>query len=91
MKKWLLAFGGLLLIAALAILGRDGRQLKKVEAQRDALIATGIKTNLIKADKLNKKAEKSKTLAKDAAIVGRAALDKTKDQTMRELLAEWSG
>jgi len=41
MKKWILGLGAALLAAALWILGRDARQLRRTEAQRDALLATG--------------------------------------------------
>lgn len=75
MKKWLIVFGGFLLAMALVILGRDGRALRNTEADRDRRLATGIKKEQVKAEKLNKKAERHKEGAKLAAEETRKRLE----------------
>ena len=89
MKKWLLGLGGLLLVVGLAILGRDGRALRRTEAQRDELIASGANEHKKKAEQLTRKAEKQKAAAKDAADATRARLEKLseKDPDMDDLLS----
>jgi predicted Holliday junction resolvase-like endonuclease len=74
-KKWLIVFGGFLLAMALVILGRDGRALRNTEKDRDARLATGIKKEQVKAEKLNKKAERHKEGAKLAAEETRKRLE----------------
>ena len=51
MKKWIIGLGTFLLAVALAILGRDGRQLKRVEARRDEELASRTKAGQLKAEK----------------------------------------
>ena len=89
MKKWLIGFGGLLLIAALGILGRDGRQLKKVEARRANEIASETEVGMAKAEKLKKKAGGHKANAKLAAEKTQAILEarSEKDPDMDDLLS----
>ena len=91
MKKWIIGLGALLLAVALAILGRDGRQLKRVEARRDHELASRTKSSQVKADKLNKKAEKHKAAAKDAADRTTAILEARSEQDpdMDDLLSAW--
>lgn len=92
MKKFVIAFGGALLGLALVILGREGRRVKKVEAQRDNLIATRIKKDQEKAEKLNKKAEKHREAADMAAATTIKKLEtlREKDQDMEDLLSAWT-
>lgn len=89
MKKWIIWLGGILLAAALIILGRDGRALKKVEKGRDDLIATGIAKDQKKAEKLNKKANKLKAgaLAANEATVKRLENISANDTDMDDLLS----
>ena len=89
MKKWLIGLGGLLLIAALAILGRDGRALEKVETRRKQEIATDTKAGMVKADKLKKKSGVHKANAKLAAKQTKAILEarSEKDPSMDDLLS----
>lgn len=90
-KRAMLAIGGLLLALGMAILGRDGRRAKRAEKQRDNLLATKIKTDQDKAERLNKKAEKHKLAAKEAAEATKARLDAIgeKDEDMAALLDAW--
>jgi hypothetical protein len=73
------------------MLGRDGRQLKRVEAQRDEALAADITDGLGKASKLKKKADKHKANAKLAAEKTKAILEarSEKDQPMDDLLSDW--
>lgn len=89
MKKWLVWLGGALLVLGVVILGRDGRALRRTEANRDHLLATHIKKDQDKAEKLNKKAEKHKAGAKLAAETTLAKLEKLseKDNDMDDLLS----
>lgn len=89
MKKWLIWLGGALLLLGVAILGRDGRALQRTEHNRDQLLATHIKKDQDKAEKLNKKAEKHKANAKLAAETTIATLEKVsaKDTSMDDLLS----
>ena len=91
MKKWIIGLGGFLLVVALAILGRDGRQLKRVEAKRDYELAGKTKAGMVKAEKLNKKAEGHKAAAKAAAEKTAAILEARdeKDPDMGSLLTDW--
>lgn len=91
MKRWIYGLGGLLLAVALAILGRDGRQLRRTEAKRDELIASGANEHKKKAEALNQKAEKQKAAAKEAADATQAKLEKLseKDPDMDDLLSAW--
>lgn len=89
MKKWIIALGGLLLVAALAILGRDGRALKKVEAQHAQALSDDIIDGTAKAEKLKKKADKHGAAAKLAAERTNAVLEarSEKDPDMDDLLS----
>ncbi len=89
MKKWIIGFGGLLLIAALAILGRDGRALEKVETRRKKEIATDTKAGMAKAEKLKKQSDGYKANAKLAAEKTKAILEarSEKDSDMDDLLS----
>lgn len=89
MKKWIIGLGGVLLIIALAILGRDGRELKRVEGERDLQIAERTKKGMIKAEKLKKKADGHKANAKLAAEKTQAILEarSEKDPDMDDLLS----
>ena len=89
MKRWLIIAGGFLLAVALALLGRDGRALRKTEDDRDRLLATRIKADQDKAEKLNKKAEKHKANAQLAADETRKRLEAIsgKDNDMDDLLS----
>lgn len=91
MKKWLLALGGFLLVMGLAILGRDGRQLKRVEAKRDQELATRTKAGMAKAEKLKKKADTHNANAKLAAEKTKAILEARSetDPPMDDLLSDW--
>lgn len=91
MKKWLIALGGFLLLMALAILGRDGRQLRRVEAKRDGALVDDIIDGTRKADALNKKAEKHKAAAKAAAERTAAILEARDEQDpdMGDMLTAW--
>ena len=64
-----------MLTLALVILGRDGRALRRTEDGRDQLLATHIKKDQDKAEKLNKKAERHKEGAKLAADETRKRLE----------------
>lgn len=91
MKRWLLAAGGILLAAALWILGRDARQLRRTEEQRDALLATGANEHKKKAQVLADKAEKQKAAAADAAKATEQRLEKLSESNpdMDDLLSAW--
>ena len=91
MKKWMIALGGALLALALTILGRDGRRAKAAEKQRDELLGTRIKADQDKAEKLNKKAEKHKAAADQAAAATIEKLEglREKDHDMDDLLSAW--
>jgi hypothetical protein len=91
MKKWILGLGSFLLLVGLAILGRDSRALRRTEAQRDELLATGANEHKKKAEALNRKAEKKKQAAKEAAAATQARLEKIseKDPDMDDLLSAW--
>jgi hypothetical protein len=88
-KKAIIGLGVFLLGLAVMILGRDGRALKKTEHNRDQLLATHIKKDQDKAEKLNKKAEKHKAGAKLAADATLAKLEtvSAKDTSMDDLLS----
>jgi hypothetical protein len=90
-KKWLLAFGGILLAVGLAILGRDARQLRRTEQQRDALLATGANEHKKRAEQLAQKAEKQKVAAADAAKATEQRLEKLSESNpdMDDLLSAW--
>lgn len=90
-KKIIIGIGAALLAAGLVILGRDGRALKKVEGERDEMLATGIKSEQDKAEKLNKTVEKRKAGAKLAAEATVARLEKqsANDPDMDDLLSHW--
>lgn len=90
-KKALIAVGAFLLAVGLAILGRDGRALKRTERHRDELLATKVKADQDKAEKLNKKAEGHKAAAKAAAEATTARLEKLRetDTDMDDLLSAW--
>lgn len=85
----MIGLGAFLLGLALYILGRDGRALKKVEAQQDNMIAGGITKHQGKAEKLNKKAAKHDAGAKAAAAATLARLEKNSeiDNDMDDLLS----
>jgi len=87
--KWLIGLGGFLLLVALAILGRDGRQLKRVEHQRDNEIMTRTKKGMVNAEKLKKKADGHTANAKLAAEKTRAILEARSeaDPDMDDLLS----
>jgi hypothetical protein len=89
MKKWLIALGIFLLGLAIAILGRDGRALRKTEHDAAVLLGSKIKKEQLKAEHLNKKAEKQKAGAKLAAEATLAKLEKisVKDTPMDDLLS----
>lgn len=91
MKGWMIWIGGALLGMALFILGRDGRQLKRVESDRDQEIATRTKAGMVKAEKLKKSADKHSTNAKLAAARTREVLEarSEKDQDMDDLLSDF--
>jgi hypothetical protein len=91
MKRLMVAIGGGLLGLALLILGREGRKVKRVESQRDFLIATRIKSDQDKAERLNKQAEKHKQNADIAAAATIKKLEelREKDQDMDDLLSAW--
>ena len=74
---------------ALAILGRDGRQLKRVEHERDLQIVDRTKKGMAKAEKLKKKADGHTANAKLAAEKTRAILEarSEKDPDMDDLLS----
>ena len=88
-KKVLIGLGGALLAAALVLLGRDGRALRRTEESRDKLLATKIKADQDKAEKLNKKAEAHKAGAELAAAETRKRLEavSAKDNDMDDLLS----
>jgi len=90
-KSWILWLGGLLLAAALAILGRDARQLRRTERQRDELLATGANEHKKKAEQLARKAEKQKAAAKDAAAETEKRLEGLSESNpdMDDLLSAW--
>lgn len=91
MKKWIIGIAGGLLVVALAILGRDARQLKRVEAKRDQALTDDILEGTAKAEKLNKKAEGHKAAAKAAAEKTQAILEARSEQDpdMDDLLSAW--
>lgn len=91
MKKWILGLGAALLAAALWILGRDARQLRRTEAQRDALLATGANEHKKKAQQLADKAEKQKVAAAEAAKTTEKRLEKLSESNpdMDDLLSAW--
>lgn len=91
MKNWVLGIGGALLAAALWILGRDARQLRKTEKQRDVLIATGANQHKKKAEDLAQKAEKQKAKAQQAAEETKKRLEKLSETNpdMDDLLSAW--
>jgi hypothetical protein len=91
MKRWIIWLGGALLAVALAILGRDGRQLKRVESKRDEELASRTKSGMVKAEKLKKKADAHKASAKLAAEKTKAILEARdeKDPPMADLLSDW--
>ena len=91
MKRWLIWFGGALLAVAVAILGRDGRQLKRVEATRDRELASRTKAGQLRAERLNKKAETHRQNADKAAAETVKRLEKISetDQDMDDLLSAW--
>ena len=78
-----------MLIAALIILGRDGRALKKVEGERDAELAKGIDMGLGKVKKFKKKADGHNANAKLAAAKTHEILEarSEKDPDMDDLLS----
>ena len=78
-------------MVALAILGRDGRQLKRVEAKRDRALTDDILDGTAKAEKFNKKAEGHKAAAKAAAEKTQAILEARSEQDpdMDDLLSAW--
>lgn len=90
-KKAVLWIGGLLLAVGLGILGRDARQLRRTEKQRDEILAGDIVENLNKAESLSKKAEVQKKNAEAAAAATAARLEKIseKDSDMDDLLSAW--
>jgi hypothetical protein len=90
-KKVLLAIGGVLLALGLAILGRDGRVLKRLERQRDEEIAKNTADSLAKAKALHHHAEKRKADAHKAAVKTIEKLEKLseKDHEMDDLLSAW--
>ena len=89
MKKWMIGLGVFLLGLGIAILGRDGRALKRTEHNRDQLLGTKIKKEQDKAEALNKKAEKQKAGAKLSAVATLDKLEKisAKDTSMDDLLS----
>ena len=89
MKRWLIWLGGALLAVGLVLLGREGRALRRTEEDRDRRLATGIKTEQVKAEKLNKKAERHKEGAKLAAEETRKRLEArdASDNDMGDLLS----
>lgn len=91
MKRWLLWFGGALLAVALVILGRDGRQLRRLEQRRTAELAQGSKDAMFRAEKLKAQAEKRKADADRAAAKTIEKLEELngKDQDMDDLLSAW--
>ena len=91
MRKWLVGLGGILLVMALSILGRDGRQLRRTEAKRDEAMTGDIAANLGKASALSKKAEKQKANAAAAIEATKVRLEKisAKDSDMDDLLSAW--
>lgn len=91
MKQWILAIGGALLAAALWILGRDARQLRKTEEHRDRLIATGANEHKKKANQLSQKAEAQKQKAAKAAAETKKRLEKLSETNpdMDDLLSAW--
>lgn len=88
-RKILIGLGAALLAAGLVILGRDGRALRRTEENRDRLLATKIKSDQDKAEKLNKKAERHKAGAAAAAEATRARLEArdASDNDMGDLLS----
>ena len=90
-KNLITGLGVALLAAALSILGRDGRALKRVEAKRDNELAKDINDRLGIAKALNKKAEKHKADSKVAAEATKKRLEKISenDTDMDDLLSAW--
>ena len=91
MKRWILGLGGALLALAFWILGRDVRALRRTEAQRDELLATGANEHKKRAEKLNQKAERLKTQALKAAAQTESRLEDVgeKNPDMDNLLHHW--
>jgi len=91
MNKWLLAIGAFLALVGFGILNRPERKLKKVTAQRDHLLRDNTKAARVKADKLGKKADKLQAQANDAAVAGKATVDKVGQQgeTVSSVLDSW--
>jgi hypothetical protein len=90
-NKWLLAIGSFLAIVGFAILGRPGRQLKRVTVERDQLLRDNTKAAQVKAEQLGKKADKLQAKAKEASDVGKATVDKvgTQGETVSSILDSW--
>jgi hypothetical protein len=87
----MIGLGVALLAAALTILGRDGRALRRVELKRDEELGKDINDRLGKAKALNKKAEKHMADAKVAFDATQKRLEKIseKDTDMDDLLSSW--
>ena len=92
MRKWLLAFGGFLLVVGFAILGRDGRQKRKAETRKLGHLVDGSKKYLEKAAKENAKAESARIRAAEAADIAREKLDKigAKDADIADIVGDWN-
>ena len=91
MSKWLIGLGGVLLTLALFILGRDGRQQRRAEGERDTLLRDEFEGNADKAKKENDNATAAKARAKLAAEVIQSRLEgvKVNDPDMADLLDAW--
>lgn len=91
MKRGLLWLGGILLGVALVILGRDGRQVRRLEQRRDEELASGSTDAMHRAELLKAKAEKRKADADRAAAKTIEKLEelRDKDQDMDDLLSAW--
>jgi F0F1-type ATP synthase epsilon subunit len=91
MKRWILGLGGALLALAFWILGRDARQLRRTEAQRDALIATGANEHKKQAQILAERAERQKAAATEAAKATEQRLEKLSESNpdMDDLVSAW--
>ena len=90
-RKILVGLGAALLAAGLVILGRDGRALRRTETERDRLLATKVKADQDKAEKLNKKAERHKEGARLAAeaTTKRLEANSEKREDLDDLLSAW--
>lgn len=88
-KSWLWLAGALAL-AAFAMLGRDGRRLRKAEDKEQRLLAEGSSKARAKAIKMNAKAETLKAQAAEAAEVGKIAIDGVKDEKLQDIISAWS-